>query len=273
MAEGRMLSKRISRSDKLAALPSDTERMFYSWLIPYLDVEGRLEADPKLLKADIAPLLDHITPKKIEDILVILYNIGLIVLYEVNKKQYLQLVKFDDNQKNLRKDRETPSKIPKPPAEVRQKSGEAPVEVPPKINISLSLREDKEKAADAFILPSWIPEETWNAYLKLRDKKKAAKTDYALNLIIKELNKINTEYGHDRLAVLNKSIKSGWTDVYPLKEGGNNGNKRGNSAGGFGIQKEYEPDPKPTVGEIERNQEQLKKLTAKITHGSDRVKV
>jgi hypothetical protein len=55
--------------------------------------------------------------------------------------------------------------------------------------------------------------------------------------------------------------------------GGDNGRKQRNSAGGDRIPKEYEPDPKPTVGEIERNKEQLKKLTAKITHGADRAKV
>ena len=81
MAEGRILSKRVSRSDKVAALSSDTSRMLYSWLIPYLDVEGRMESDPRLLKADIAPLLDHITPKVIEKALSEFYTAGLVVLY------------------------------------------------------------------------------------------------------------------------------------------------------------------------------------------------
>ncbi len=45
MADGRILSKRVTRSDKIASLSSDTARMIYSWLIPYLDVEGRIEAD------------------------------------------------------------------------------------------------------------------------------------------------------------------------------------------------------------------------------------
>lgn len=84
---------------------------------------------------------------------------------------------------------------------------------------------NKIKDADAFVLPSWIPEETWKEYLKLRDKKKAAKTPYSLNLIISELLKIKKTHNHDPVEVLNKSIKSGWIDVYPLKtEGGGNGN-------------------------------------------------
>ena len=150
-----MLSKRVARSNKIACLSSDTARMIYSWLIPYTDVEGRMEADPRLLKADIAPLLDHVTAEVINNVLLELHKIGLIILYlsDDESKQYLQITKFEDNQKNLRKDREAPSRIPGPtPAKVRQKSGEGPAEVPPKIKIKRSLI---EAASDApFTLPS-----------------------------------------------------------------------------------------------------------------------
>jgi len=159
MAEGRMLSKRVTRSGKVSALSSDTARMVYSWLIPYTDVEGRMEADPRLLKADIAPLLDHITPGVINSVLQELHKIGLIILYSPpdDTKQYLQITKFEDNQKNLRKDREAPSRIPKPTAaQLRQKSGATPAEVPPNIiEDKLSLREDNKSPAEApFVLPS-----------------------------------------------------------------------------------------------------------------------
>ncbi|OPX91905.1 MAG: hypothetical protein A4E53_00625 [Pelotomaculum sp. PtaB.Bin104] len=80
-------------------------------------------------------------------------------------------------------------------------------------------KDKKHKRADApFVLPDFIPQETWNAYLAVRDKKKAVKTPYALNLIIKELLKIQQIHNHDPVAVLNKSIKSGWVDVFPLRD-------------------------------------------------------
>ena len=156
MAEGRMLSKRVTRSNKIATLSSDTARMIYSWLIPYTDVEGRMEADPRLLKADIAPLLDHITPEVINSVLQELHYIGLLILYTAGGevKQYLEITRLGENQKNLRKDREAPSKIPAPGMEqVRSRSGVGPAELPPKIK--RSLREDNIRPADApFILPS-----------------------------------------------------------------------------------------------------------------------
>lgn len=161
MAEGRILSKRVTRSDKIAALSSDTERMIYSWLIPYLDVEGRMEANSRLLKSDIAPLLDHITIEILEKILTNLHNAELITVYEVKGKRYLQLIQFDEHQPNLRKDREKKSLVPPPPkekkpvsVELRQNSGEAPAELPHKINISKD-NISKEGTADApFELPS-----------------------------------------------------------------------------------------------------------------------
>ena len=136
MAEGRMLSNRVARSSKVAALSSDTARMIYSWLIPYTDVEGRMEADPRLLKADTAPLLEHVTVAVINNVLLELHEIGLIVLYSSDDglKEYLQITKFEENQKNLRKDREAPSRIVGPtPAKVRRRSGVKPDELPSKI--------------------------------------------------------------------------------------------------------------------------------------------
>jgi hypothetical protein len=145
MADGRMLSKRVTRSGKVSSLSSDTARMIYSWLIPYTDVEGRMEADPRLLKADIAPLLDHVTPEVINRVLLELHEIGLVILYSCSdgSKQYLQITKFEDNQKNLRKDREAASRIPSPSSEqVRRYSGEGPAEVLPNI------REEKLREAN-----------------------------------------------------------------------------------------------------------------------------
>ena len=156
MAEGRMLSKRITRSFKVAGLSSDTVRMFYSWLIPYLDVEGRMEADKDMLKADIVPLLKHITTKKIVFMLKELHEAGLIVLYKVNGCQYLELVRFSDHQRNLRKDKERPSAIPAKteegrnedgptPEKGRKKAGKKPEEGRHNIREE-KLREEKQKA-------------------------------------------------------------------------------------------------------------------------------
>jgi hypothetical protein len=151
--------------------------MFYSWIIPHLDVEGRIEADPKLLKSDIVPLLDHFTAKTIQNILIELHSSGLIILFEAEGNQYLQLVKFNENQKNLRKDREAPSVIPEAPAEVGHNSGEAPAEVGHKIKIkrSLSIREDQENICANFFA------RFYEVYPKKKSKGQAEKAFLKIN--------------------------------------------------------------------------------------------
>jgi hypothetical protein len=66
-------------------------------------------------------------------------------------------------------------------------------------------------------LPAWIPQETWDAFVEMRKKTlKKPPTDFALNLILRELFKLR-DLGHDPLACLEQSIVNGWCDVYALK--------------------------------------------------------
>ena len=81
----------------------------------------------------------------------------------------------------------------------------------------------EDDPGENFTLPEWIPEKTWSEFQKVRKKKKAACTPYAHSLVVKELTRIRDELGQDPVVVLNKSITSGWSDVYPLKNG--NGNR------------------------------------------------
>ena len=114
--------------------------------------------------------------------------------------------------------------LPKKVIGITEKGNESlPKKVPTKEKKKTITKESAE-----FVLPDWIPQETWTAYMAVREKKRAAKTPYALNLIIKALQKIKQTHNHDPVEVLNKSITNGWTDVYPLKDGGQqNGNNIG----------------------------------------------
>ena len=52
----------------------------------------------------------------------------------------------------------------------------------------------------------------------MRKKKRATQTANALQMVIDELVKLQTA-GDDPNEVLRKSIRSSWTDVYPLTKG------------------------------------------------------
>ncbi len=111
MAKGRMLKKEISSSKKMGSLKSDSERLLYTWLIPWLDIEGRYTADPDLLKGHIFPKVKSMTTGKIKKLLVELAQDKLIYYYQFEGEHYLQFIKFKDMQ-SLNPDREARSEIP-----------------------------------------------------------------------------------------------------------------------------------------------------------------
>jgi hypothetical protein len=76
---------------------------------------------------------------------------------------------------------------------------------------------NKEKAADAFVLPDWMPMETWEAFLAMRKKIKKPATDKAIELLVAKLERYKAN-GQDIQAVLEKSITSSWQDVFEIKE-------------------------------------------------------
>lgn len=140
MAQGRMLKKRISNSEKFAALKTNNARLLYLMIYPHLDCEGRLEANPKLIKGQILPLLNYAITK-IKDYLEDMNRVGLIILYENNNDLFIEYTRFTDFQV-LRKDREAESEIPAP-SELQRNS----VGTHPQVKLSKvkpNTREDKE---------------------------------------------------------------------------------------------------------------------------------
>lgn len=114
MAEGRMLKKKISLNEALANLDNDTHRLLFTWAIPHLDIEGRISGSPRVFKATVAPLLDHLTPEKITKFFNDAHEKGLINRYKIGKDWWVEYPKFKENQ-NLRETREAASRIPSPP--------------------------------------------------------------------------------------------------------------------------------------------------------------
>ncbi|MCX6574887.1 MAG: hypothetical protein NTV82_00680, partial [Candidatus Aminicenantes bacterium] len=114
-----MIDKRISKSDKLAALPHDRSRVLYFMIYPHLDVKGRYSGDPRDIKEDCCPRLSY-TIKQIAESLIDLHEVGLLFLYEVDNKPYIEVTRFDDFQIGIRPDREAASEIPAPISDQEQ---------------------------------------------------------------------------------------------------------------------------------------------------------
>lgn len=111
MARGRFISKGISLDEKVNALPDDTARLLFTWMITHLDCEGRTFGEAGTIKSLVFPRR-VIPTKKIENYLKILANCGLILRYSVNGNQYIFMPNFEKHQPGLNKKREAPSQIP-----------------------------------------------------------------------------------------------------------------------------------------------------------------
>jgi len=127
MTKGRIVNNKISRSERVNALPVPA-RLLYTWLIAHLDREGRFSGNPRIIKQTVIPLtnyslsvvdnwLDEMQAQKDSET-----GFGLIERYEVEGKQYLWMPGFDSEQGQGRggsepawKSREAASGIPAPP--------------------------------------------------------------------------------------------------------------------------------------------------------------
>jgi len=120
MASGRLLQKKISYSDQVDALSSDTCRLCFTWLLAHLVYPGCFYASPKKIKALVFPLRGDVTADMIKGYVDEWEAQKLAVRYSVNgtEHEYLLFPNFLDNQPGLRANREGKSPIPRPPDDV-----------------------------------------------------------------------------------------------------------------------------------------------------------
>jgi len=127
MANGRMLARKISTNKSLPLLISglDTEMgaphgamaaLLYTWSIGHLDVEGRMNGDPDVVKGNVMPRVPFVTVELVDKYLCAMAKVGLVEYYEADGDRWLEFLGFDKSQPGLRKDREPPSNAPDPSA-------------------------------------------------------------------------------------------------------------------------------------------------------------
>ena len=75
----------------------------------------------------------------------------------------------------------------------------------------------KSKAQAPFVLPDWIPEEQWNAWIEARVKIRKPATDYAKRVAVLKLDNLR-EQGHPPAQVLMQSAINSWQGLFPPKE-------------------------------------------------------
>jgi len=168
MARGRMLNKKIGLDKRVAELEEQIGLeavLIFTWLIPHLDVNGRMNAELRMVRNLVFPRLRKITVEMVGETLRVAHEIGLITLYEAQGDQWLQFKNFHKNQPGLRRDREPEPDCPPPPESdndpesIRQSSGSHPEEIPVKRREE-KRREEKQKRNE-------VNPTMWDGYLHL----------------------------------------------------------------------------------------------------------
>lgn len=104
----RIIKESICTSESIEQLSWFEEILFYR-LIVNCDDYGRFDARPAILKARLFPL-KSVTDKQISEALYKLSTVGIVCIYEVDGKPYLQLISWAKHQ-NIRNKK---SKYPDP---------------------------------------------------------------------------------------------------------------------------------------------------------------
>lgn len=75
----------------------------------------------------------------------------------------------------------------------------------------------KGTAQAPFVLPDWVPQDHWRAWVEARTKARKAPTDYAKRLAVLKLENLK-EQGYAPAQVLMASAFNGWSGLFPPKE-------------------------------------------------------
>ena len=103
----RIIKESICASENVDQLSPFHETFFYR-LIVNCDDYGRMDARVKILASRLFPLKD-IQPEEVQAALIALHGAGLIILYEVDGKPYLQMKTWDKHQQVRAKRSKYPS--------------------------------------------------------------------------------------------------------------------------------------------------------------------
>ena len=114
MARIRTIKPAFFRSLTVTELPKPT-RLTWIGLWTYVDDSGRGVDDARLIKAELWPLDDDYTAKKVEKDLQLLEANGSIRRYVVDGRKYLHIVEWH----HQRIDKPTPTVLPEPPEMVQ----------------------------------------------------------------------------------------------------------------------------------------------------------
>jgi hypothetical protein len=215
-------------SETMNNITSQAER-FFTRLIMKADDFGCFHANPKLLKAALFPLNDEIRDINLSKWLNECAKAGLVQVYKVEGKTFLQIIDFGQR---LRQSR---SKFPQPheadpltidsnspplSAIVRKSPPETETETEVETETETEVK-PRQAVPDMFfgvdVHAAW---EEWKKYKAEKKQKLTPSTEK------KQRQFLGGREGPEAIAIINQSITNGWTGLFELKTNGSTNNRR-----------------------------------------------
>ncbi len=184
---------------------SDAEQMFFVRLMLIVDDYGRYDARPELLNSRCYPVGQK-RQTDVSKMLSKMNTVGLIVLYSVKNKDYLEIIEY--NQRLRQKKEKYPSPENGDVSKVLADVSKVRLESNP---IQSEKKPNPKPNPDSF-------DYVFDKFREMRKKIKKPLTEHAELLIIKELGTLAPNDEKKQIAILNKSIANSWQGVFELKE-------------------------------------------------------
>jgi hypothetical protein len=176
----RYLKPGIRDSESIEKLTHIAETLYYRLLVT-VDDFGRYDARPAMVKAACFPIKDSINATKTEGLLEELAKHGLIQIYKVEDKPYLQMTKWD----NVPRAKE--SKYPTVSYDCIQMHTSA---YKSHTDVPLTETETKTKTETKTVqAPEGVSPEVWDSFVKQRKASRAVITESVLKTIKFEAEK------------------------------------------------------------------------------------
>ena len=198
----RYLKPGVRDSEAIDNLSPQAENLFYRLLVT-VDDFGRFDARPAMIKANCFPIKDSMSINKCKDLLEELVNKNLIVVYEAQGKNVLQMSKWD----NIPRAKE--SKYPSLAYDVIQVHTDVY-----KLHTDIPLTETETKTkTETKTPPEGVSQLVWDSFVKQRKTKRAQVTELVIHGIQEEADLAgwSLEKALNEIVVRNwQSFKAEW---------------------------------------------------------------
>lgn len=197
----RYLKPGIRDSEAIDQLSPLAEVLFYRLLVT-VDDYGRYDGRPAMIKAQCFPIRDKVTAKNCEDLLSELQRSGLVLLYSVDGKPYLQVCKWENIPRSAK------SKFPEYAGDCANLHTDVCEShtVLPVTETETKTETKTDKRSRTLAPPEGVSVELWQDFLAIRKEKRAPLTASALEGIRSEAEKA----GWSLAEALQECCTRGW---------------------------------------------------------------